>query len=151
LLRHHCNAKKEQERDGIVQSILKSNHNGSLIRWEYSPAVVRIELCRLIAREDLPLWFGDFDAFQEYIIRAHNPKFVKCSRQTTARDLIKLYNERVLKLIESFCRRFDPGGSLDRRVNCRCVPQPRWVGARWNTGGKTVASCCPALEWVRLQ
>jgi hypothetical protein len=30
-------------------------------------------------------------------------------------------------------RRFDPGGSLDRRVNCRCVSQPRWVGARWNT------------------
>jgi hypothetical protein len=22
------------------------------------------------------------------------------------------------------CRRFDSGGSLDRRVNCRCVPQP---------------------------
>jgi hypothetical protein len=43
------------------------------------------------------------------------------------------------------CRRFDPGGSLDRRVNCRCVPQPRWVGARQNTRrGKTVASCCPA-------
>jgi hypothetical protein len=36
-----------------------------------------------------------------------------------------------------FCRRFDPGGSLDRRVNCRCMPQPRWVGARRNTkGGK---------------
>jgi hypothetical protein len=35
------------------------------------------------------------------------------------------------------CRRFDPGGSLDRRVNCRCVSQPRWVGARRNTkGGK---------------
>jgi hypothetical protein len=48
------------------------------------------------------------------------------------------------------CRRFDPGGSLDRRVNCRCVSQPRWVGARWNTkGGKTAKgnprpSCCPA-------
>jgi hypothetical protein len=27
---------------------------------------------------------------------------VKCSRQTTTRDLIKLYHERVLKLIESF-------------------------------------------------
>jgi hypothetical protein len=27
-------------------------------------------------------------------------------------------------------RRFDPEGSLDRRVNCRRVPQPRWVGAR---------------------
>jgi hypothetical protein len=34
------------------------------------------------------------------------------------------------------CRRFDPGGSLDRRVNCRRVSQPRWVGARWNTRGK---------------
>jgi hypothetical protein len=33
------------------------------------------------------------------------------------------------------CRRFDPGGSLDRRVKCRCVPQPRWVGARRNTKG----------------
>jgi hypothetical protein len=36
------------------------------------------------------------------------------------------------------CRRFDPGGSLDRRVNCRCVPQPRWVGVRRDTkGGRT--------------
>jgi hypothetical protein len=34
------------------------------------------------------------------------------------------------------CRRFDPGGSLDRRVNCRCVSQPRWVGARRDTKGE---------------
>jgi hypothetical protein len=34
------------------------------------------------------------------------------------------------------CRRFNPGGSLDRRVNCRCVSQPRWVATRWNTRGK---------------
>jgi hypothetical protein len=33
------------------------------------------------------------------------------------------------------CRRCDLGGSLDRRVNCRCVSQPRWVGARRNTRG----------------
>jgi hypothetical protein len=33
------------------------------------------------------------------------------------------------------CRRFDPGGSLDRRVNCRRVSQPRWVGVRQNTKG----------------
>jgi hypothetical protein len=52
------------------------------------------------------------------------------------------------------CRRFDPGGSLDRRVNCRRVPQPRWVGARRSTKGETRGrqaergnprpSCCPA-------
>jgi hypothetical protein len=35
------------------------------------------------------------------------------------------------------CRCFDPGGSLDRRVNCRRMPQPRWVGARRSAkGGK---------------
>jgi hypothetical protein len=35
------------------------------------------------------------------------------------------------------CRRFDLGGSPDRRVNCRRVSQPRWVGARRSTkGGK---------------
>jgi hypothetical protein len=35
------------------------------------------------------------------------------------------------------CRRFKTGGSLDRRVNCRRVPQPRWVGARRSAkGGK---------------
>jgi hypothetical protein len=43
--------------------------------------------------------------------------------------------EIVIKYI-STCRRFDPEGSLDRRVNCRCVSQPRWVGARRNTRGK---------------
>jgi hypothetical protein len=45
------------------------------------------------------------------------------------------------------CRRFDPGGSLDRRVNCRSVSQPRWVGARRNTRGNNKEnrdSCCPA-------
>jgi hypothetical protein len=44
-------------------------------------------------------------------------------------------------------RRFDPGGSLDRRVNCRCVSQPRWVGARRNTRGSKRGNrslCCPA-------
>jgi hypothetical protein len=35
------------------------------------------------------------------------------------------------------CRRFEPRGSLDRRVNYRRVPQPRWVGARRSAkGGK---------------
>jgi hypothetical protein len=33
------------------------------------------------------------------------------------------------------CRRFEPGGSLDRRVNCRRVPQPRWVDARRSAKG----------------
>jgi hypothetical protein len=47
-------------------------------------------------------------------------------------NLYKLNNKNKNINLHS-CRRFDPGGSLDRRVNCRCVPQPRWVGARRNT------------------
>jgi hypothetical protein len=50
------------------------------------------------------------------------------------------------------CRCFDPGGSLDRRVNCRCMPQPRWVGARWNTKrGKLRLRVVLRLGWMRLQ
>jgi hypothetical protein len=41
-------------------------------------------------------------------------------------------------------RRFDPGGSLDRRVNCRRVSQPRWVGARRNTKGGETSKGKPA-------
>src|SRR5688572_17801172 len=78
LLRHldHCRAKKEKERSGIVQSVLKYNTDGSVMRWEYSVVVARTELCRLI-RLDLPLCFGESDAFQDYITNAHNLKFVK--------------------------------------------------------------------------
>jgi hypothetical protein len=43
------------------------------------------------------------------------------------------------------CRRFEPGGSLDRRVNCRRVSQPRWVGARRSMeGGRRQAKGKPA-------
>jgi hypothetical protein len=44
-------------------------------------------------------------------------------------------------LMISRCRCFDPGGSLDRRVNCRRVPQPRWVGARRSTKGGKKETC----------
>jgi hypothetical protein len=55
------------------------------------------------------------------------------------------------KFTKFSCRRFDPGGSLDRRVNCRRVSQSRWVGARRSTKrgrnrqrGNPRPSCCPA-------
>jgi hypothetical protein len=57
-------------------------------------------------------------------------------------------NTQQAPTLRANCRRFDPEGSLDRRVNCRCVSQPRRVGARRNTRGETLrgtaASCCPA-------
>jgi hypothetical protein len=44
-------------------------------------------------------------------------------------------NTQQAPTLRANCRRFDPGGSLDRRVNCRRVSQPRWVGARRSTKG----------------
>jgi hypothetical protein len=51
------------------------------------------------------------------------------------------------------CQRFDPGGSLDQRVNCRYVSQPRWVGTRWNTRGEKGIAARLILHpgWMRLQ
>jgi hypothetical protein len=48
-----------------------------LNNWVYDPAVARTELCRLIARLDLPLGIGDTQAWKNYIKRAHNPLFSK--------------------------------------------------------------------------
>jgi hypothetical protein len=41
----------------------------------------------------------------------------------------------LVKQQEAWCQRFEPGGSLDQRVNYRRVPQPRWVGARRSAKG----------------
>ena len=48
----------------------------------------------MIARLDLPLGIGESEAFEDYIVHAHNPRFVKSSRRTTTKDLGKLFNER---------------------------------------------------------
>jgi hypothetical protein len=45
-----------------------------------------------------------------------------------------------------FCRCFETRGCLDRRVNCRRVPQPRWVGARRNAKGGEAAGGRQAWE-----
>jgi len=62
--------------------------------WDYKPDVARSKLCCLLARLDLPLGIGETEAWENYIIHAHNPRFVKVSRQTTTRDLSKLFTER---------------------------------------------------------
>jgi hypothetical protein len=50
---------------------------------------------------------------------------------------IKLYHTFTYIKALCFVGVSTPGGSLDRRVNCHCVSQPRWVGARRSTkGGK---------------
>ncbi|XP_066333309.1 zinc finger BED domain-containing protein RICESLEEPER 2-like [Miscanthus floridulus] len=94
LKRHQKSCRIKTDQCARVQSRLSYNPDGSVYNWDYKPKVARSELCRLIAKLDLPLGIGETDAWEEYIVRAHNPRFVKVSRQTTTRDLGKLFNER---------------------------------------------------------
>jgi hypothetical protein len=50
---------------------------------------------------DPPLGFGESNAFEEYITRAHNPRFYKSSRQTTTRDFVKHFDDYRAKLKET--------------------------------------------------
>jgi hypothetical protein len=68
------------------QSMLRYNVDGIVFRWKYSDKVARVQLCRLIARLDLPLCFADCDAFDDYIKTAHNPRHCNVSRQQHCRE-----------------------------------------------------------------
>ncbi len=101
LLRHIKSCKPRRlGSNALPQSMLRFNADGSVISWEYSPEVARFELCRLIAREDLPICFGQSPAFVNYIKAAHNPRFVPVSRQTTAKDFHKLFKDRCSVIVE---------------------------------------------------
>jgi hypothetical protein len=95
LKRHMLSCKKKTEQANLVQTRLALNPDGSYRNWEYRPDVARAELCRLIARLDLPLSIADNDAWDDYIQRAHNPRYKRVSRFTTSRDFSKLFNEKL--------------------------------------------------------
>ncbi|WVZ83805.1 LOW QUALITY PROTEIN: hypothetical protein U9M48_030905 [Paspalum notatum var. saurae] len=99
------------------QSMLRFNADRTVINWEYSEDVARIQLCRLIARLDLPLCFGESKAFEEYIKIAHNPRHVNVSRQTTTRDIEKYFKEQYAKLAERL-----------KSVSCVALTSDIWFG-----------------------
>jgi hypothetical protein len=77
FLRHQKACRKKVDHAARVQSRLAFNPDGSLHNWEYDPIFARTELCRLIARLDLPLGIGETQAWDDYIARAHNPGLPK--------------------------------------------------------------------------
>jgi hypothetical protein len=64
----------------MSQTMIQFNPDGSVWHWEYNAEVARTQLCRLIARLDLPICLGEVDAFEEYIKIAYNPRFASVSR-----------------------------------------------------------------------
>lgn len=100
LSRHRDKCKRLHAPGQQRQSVLRYNPDGTVQMWEYSVEVARNELCRLIARLDLPLCFGESDAFEDYIKTAHNPRHANVSRQTTTRDMDKYFKEKHAKILE---------------------------------------------------
>jgi hypothetical protein len=100
LLRHQRDYKVNLAKQG-KQSMLKFNPDGFVHNWDYCPDRARTQMCRLIARLDLPLNFAESPAFEEYIRLSHNPIFKKVSRQTTCRDFVKFFNDRRKIVVES--------------------------------------------------
>ena len=96
MLHHQKQCLKKAKHAALVQSRLQFNGDGFVSGWEYKPDVARRELCRLISRLDLTLGFGCEEDFEEYIQRAHNPRFSRVSRQTTTRDLENTFLSVVL-------------------------------------------------------
>ena len=111
--------------------------------WDYKPDVAGSELCRLIARLDLPLGIGETEAQEEYIVCAHNPRFVKVSRQTTIRDHSKLFIERrnilknsVLSVVSSVALTSDIW-SGNAKEDCISVVA-HYVSADWELQKKVI-------------
>jgi hypothetical protein len=93
LIRHLASCSKKADCFARSQSVLQFSSDGSLRNWEYNAEFAHTELCRMIARLDLPLGISAYNAFVDYIKRAHNPRFAPVSRQTTTRDVAKLFNQ----------------------------------------------------------
>ena len=92
------NAKSCESR--MSQTMIQFNPDGSVRHWEYNVEVAHTQLCRLIARLELPIYLGETDAFEEYIKIAHNTMSNSMSRQIT-RDLVKYYGDCHAKLVEA--------------------------------------------------
>jgi hypothetical protein len=91
--------------------------NGRVAHFEYNPVVARTELCRLLARLDLPLGFGASPEFEEYIRTTHNPRFERISRTTTTSDIDAYFLSKV-----------DEVKSLLSGGSCVCLTSHIWSG-----------------------
>jgi hypothetical protein len=88
-------------------------------------------------------WISHTSLPRRYCCRSHQGNVHQVVPQIQSdleRNQFKFLAKKiVINLIEDVCyvSAFRPRGSLDLRVNCRRVSQPRWVGARRSTkGGK---------------
>jgi hypothetical protein len=118
LLRHvkSCLCKR-QVATSSNQTSLHFALDGHVAHFEYSSAVVRTELCHLLARLDLPLGLGASHEFEEYIRTSHNPRFEHVSRTTTTSNIDAYFLGKV-----------DEVKSLLSDACCVCLTSDIWSG-----------------------
>jgi hypothetical protein len=96
LLRHRISCARKAGRASKTQYVLNYNSDGSVRNWDYRPEVAHVELCHLIARLDLSLGIGAYDAFVDYIRCAHNPRYALICTQTTTKDFLSILIKLIL-------------------------------------------------------
>jgi hypothetical protein len=117
-LRHVAAYTRKAEAAGsLYQTHLHYTANGHVHHFEYDPLNVRTQLCRLIARLDLPLNIGAIDAFEEYIRFGHNSRFQRVSRQSTTRDLETYFHAKVYEV-----------KNMLAKATCVCLTSDIWSG-----------------------
>jgi hypothetical protein len=102
LSRHIAVCVKKCEKTRMSQSQISFSPNGNMRSWDYYPLVAHTQLVRLIAKLDVPISMGEFEAFEKYIKTAHNLKYARVSRQSTTRDIPKYFIDCKVKLVEIF-------------------------------------------------
>ena len=59
---------------------------------------------------------GESEAFEEYIKTSHNPKYVRVSKQSTIRHILKYFTNCKAKIV----------GTFSTSVNCVCLTSDIW-------------------------
>jgi hypothetical protein len=116
---------------------MASNLTAKISRISASPLAPSLPSPQCTTRNPMELWSAPMVKFSQ--------PSRKCSSTTRKASGPTCYLKRSGRLSA-----FRPRGSQDRRVNCRRVSQPRWVGAIRNTKGEKQQRgnprppCCPA-------
>jgi hypothetical protein len=118
LLRHVKSClRKQQAATSSNQTNFYFAPDGRVAHFEYSPVVVRTELCHLLARLDLPLGLSASPEFEEYIRTTHDPRFERASRTTTTSNIDAYFLGKVDKV-----------KSLLSKASCVCLTSDIWSG-----------------------
>ena len=119
LERHYKHThNKETTTTDLKQSKLKIGTSGNVVNWNYNLQSCREGLVKFIIHDEQPFNFSENPRFIDFQINHVNPEFQGCSRNTTKRHAVKMFNNEKEQLIESLY-------SLTSKI---CLTSDVWTG-----------------------